>query len=340
MNQQRELPQWLVAGITTLIIKSLDKGPVASNYRPITCLPTTWKLLSGILVDKLIQYLDERNIMAPEQKGIMPGGRGSKTQLLIDKMACLDSKYRRTNLTVDWIDFQKAFNSVPHSWILEVLSLYRIKSILINFIAASMALWNTMLTFDKLFVGNVSVNCGIFQGDSLSPLLFFLAVNPISEILQSTPYGYKLRSGTVVQHLLYMDDLKLYGGNENDLNLLFRTASLFCEDVNMTINLKKSAVLIVSRGKITHSSGVELSKLGTLECIRETPYKYLGILQDFVVLSAEAKHRVLSEYYRHCRKVLSSKLCGINECIAINSYALPVVSYTGGIVKINGLLMN
>ena len=73
-----------------------------------------------------------------------------------------------------------------------------------------------MLTANSTFVGNVSVNCGIFQGDSLSPLLFCLALNALSEILQSTSYGYKLRSGTLVQHLLYMDDLKLYGRNEND----------------------------------------------------------------------------------------------------------------------------
>ena len=130
-----------------------------------------------------------------------------------------------------------------------------------------------------------------------------------------------------------MDDLKLYGRNENNLNLLLRTISIFCEDVNMSINLKKSAVLVVSRGKMTHSFGIQLGKLGTLTPIGETPYKYLGILQDFVVQSTEVKHQVLSEYYRRCRKVLLSKLHGINKCTAINAFALPVVSYMGGIVK-------
>jgi len=239
-------------------------------------------------------------------------------------MVCLDSKHRRTNLAVSWIDFQKAFDSVPYSWILAVLSLYKVNSTLVNFITVSMNLWNTMLTVNNMFIGNVSV---IFQGDSLSPLLYFcLALNLLSEILQSTSYGYRLRTGTLVQHLLYMDDLKLYGRNENDLNLLLRTVSIFCEDVNMTINLKKSVILVVSRSKITHSSGVELGKLGVL---KETPYKYLDILQDFVVQSTEVKHKVLSEYYCRCRKVLSSKLHGINKCVAINAYALP----TGGIIK-------
>jgi len=59
-------------------------------------------------------------------------------------------------------------------------------------------------------------------------------------------------------------------------------------------------------------------------------YKYL---EDFVVQSTEVKHQILSEYHHRCRKVLSSKLHEINKCIAINAYALPVVSYMGGIIK-------
>jgi len=130
-----------------------------------------------------------------------------------------------------------------------------------------------------------------------------------------------------------MDDLKLYGKNEKDLDLLLQTVSIFCEDVNMTINLRKNAVLIASRGKKKQSTGVNLGELGTLESIGDTPCKYLGILQDFVIQSAEVKRHVLTEYYRCCKKVPSSKPNGCNKCIAINSFALPVFSYMGGIVK-------
>jgi len=66
LDQEEALPKWLVTGRTTLIMKSPDKCPVASNYRPITCFPAVWRLLSGILADKLIDFLDKTNIMAPE----------------------------------------------------------------------------------------------------------------------------------------------------------------------------------------------------------------------------------------------------------------------------------
>mmetsp|Transcript_1842 Transcript_1842/g.2013 ORF Transcript_1842/g.2013 Transcript_1842/m.2013 type:complete len:89 (+) Transcript_1842:1-267(+) len=48
---------------------------------------------------------------------------------------------------------------------------------------------------------------GIFQGDSLSPLLFCLALAPIGNILKRDNIGYKI-TGKKVNNLLYIDDLK------------------------------------------------------------------------------------------------------------------------------------
>ena len=59
-----------------------------------------------------------------------------------------------------------------------------------------------------------------------------------------------------------MDDLKLYGKNEKEVELLLKTMLIFCEDVTMKINLVKSALLIMHRGKVTHTNGLDLSPLG------------------------------------------------------------------------------
>ena len=50
---------------------------------------------------------------------------------------------------------------------------------------------------------------GIFQGDTLSPLLFCLALAPIKSILRRANIGYKIGE-TKVSNLLYIDDLKCY----------------------------------------------------------------------------------------------------------------------------------
>ena len=56
------------------------------------------------------------------------------------------------------------------------------------------------------------------------------------------------------------------------------------------------------------------------------------MLQDATIQQEKVKVKVISEYYHCIRKVLSSKLHGRNKFIALNAYALPVISYTGGVV--------
>ena len=60
-------------------------------------------------------------------------------------------------------------------------------------------------------LGEVETKQGIFQGDSLSPLLFVLALIPLSFILRKAKAAYKFsKSKGKINHLLFMDDLKLY----------------------------------------------------------------------------------------------------------------------------------
>ena len=78
--------------------------------------------------------------------------------------------------------------------------------------------WETELTSGNERLGTVKIKRGIFQGDSLSPLLFVLALMPLSMILRKVKAGYEFRKGSpVINHLLYMDDLKLFGKTERHL---------------------------------------------------------------------------------------------------------------------------
>ena len=60
-------------------------------------------------------------------------------------------------------------------------------------------------------------------------------------------------------------------------------------------------------------------------------YKYLGILQHQENMQG-AKSEVKRNYEKRDRRVLKSKLNGVNKIQALNAYAIPVVSYTGGII--------
>ena len=64
--------------------------------------------------------------MPEEQKGCKRGSRGTKHQLLIDKTVLKDCKKRHTNLSMAWIDYKKAYDFVPHSWINECMEMFGI----------------------------------------------------------------------------------------------------------------------------------------------------------------------------------------------------------------------
>ena len=133
-------PDWMTLGRTVLVVKDAVKGSIPSNFRPITCLPTIWKLLSGILSDCLYNHLHSQGLLPTEQKGISRGSRGAKSQLLVDKMIMKEAKQRHKNLQMLWLDYKKAYDSVPHSWILECLRLLRAHQSLCHFLKQAMHL--------------------------------------------------------------------------------------------------------------------------------------------------------------------------------------------------------
>ena len=88
-----------------------------------------------------------------------------------------------------WIDYKKAY-MVPHSRIIECLDLFgvaeNIKSLLVN----SMEKWKVILCSGNSELGEVEIKGGIFQGDSLFPLVFVLALIPVSLILRKAKAAY------------------------------------------------------------------------------------------------------------------------------------------------------
>lgn len=203
------VPDWMVEERTPLIMKDPAKGIRVENYRPITCLNLLWKLLTSIFAEKAYKHLLQNELLSFEQKGCRKDSKDTKDQLIIDKMVMKNCKRRKTNLCMAWIDFKKAYDMVPHSWIVESLRMFGIVENLIHLLSISMAKWKTNLMANKKSLGSVAVKRGIFQGDSFSPLLFVTALMPISLAQRKINMGYKLgKNAPFLKHLFFMDDVK------------------------------------------------------------------------------------------------------------------------------------
>ena len=95
-----------------------------------------WKLLTGVFVGQINTHLDQEKLLPENQKRCRKGSRGPYDLLYIDKAVIKEVKCRNKNLAMAWIDYEKAYDMVPHSWIIKCLDLFgvaeNIKSLLVN----------------------------------------------------------------------------------------------------------------------------------------------------------------------------------------------------------------
>ena len=327
------IPEWLTTGRTVLLMKDPAKGNEVGNYRPIACLNILWKILSGIFADKTYGHLEANNLLPFEQKGCRKDSRGTKDQLIIDKTVLKNCKRRLTNLCMAWIDFKKAYDMVPHSWILESLKMFGVADNLISFIQASMPNWSTNLYCNNSLLGNVKIKRGIFQGDSFSPILFVIALIPISLVLRKVKMGYKLKNnGPTINHLFFMDDLKLFARNENEIDSLVQTVQACCSDIGMQFGISKCSVLTMKRGKKVEAREITLPSGESMHDPDDSGYKYLGILELDSIMNNEMKEKVKESYFKRLKLLLRSALNSKNLFLAINSWAVAVVRYGASVL--------
>ena len=145
ISNREDILKWMTLGKMVLCQKDPTKGSTVDNYRPISCLPLMWKLI-GTVAESIYNFLDVNNNLPVEQNGCKKKSRGTKDQLLTDKTILQDWRKRHTNLGMAWIDYKKAYDMVPHSWILESLELVQVSDNILELVERSMANWQTELT--------------------------------------------------------------------------------------------------------------------------------------------------------------------------------------------------
>jgi hypothetical protein len=95
---------------------------------------------------------------------------------MISKTIYEDCRRRNKNLSIAWIDYQIAFDSVPHSWVEKSIILVGVNSKIVRFCKLCMEKWNKRLVLktkkEVMQSQPIQIRRGIFQGDSLSPLRF------------------------------------------------------------------------------------------------------------------------------------------------------------------------
>ena len=338
-NGEKDIPQWLALCMTILLPKNTDTNN-PKNYRPIACQNTTYKLFTGIVYTFFEDHCTSNNIITMEQAGGKKGSWGCTDQLLINKMVLDEVTAHRRNLFTMWFDYKKAFDMIAHDWLIKSLELAKIPTKLINVVKMLMQKWSVIISLNHS-EGNIETDTlkylnGLLQGGCLSLILFELCINPLSHLLNDLP-GYKLgkpgERDLNLSHLFFVDDLKTFATDVNTAKMQLDLITTFTNDIGMEFGADKCAYLLIQNGErstlgsVLTMNGLELSELKDGDS-----YKYLGMDEDIAIIGEINKEKVRSEYFRRVRKIWNSELYCRHKITAHNTFAIPVITPTFGIL--------
>lgn len=313
--------EWFYKGITYLIPKGTPV--LGSDFRPITCMSNLYKVTTKCVTAVMQLIVEQRSLIAENQLGTVRMVQGAKEQAMINIAL---NKAAKNSLKTMWIDVKKAFDSVDHTYLIKCIESLNFPPWISSFLKGTIKRWKLDIRLENKTILEKEIKKGILQGDSLSPLLFVLVMDPLSRKLNCSYPKVATETGSdqyVTNHLLFIDDLKLFAEKEEVLEKMMEEVNKFFKAVGLERNRSKSA----TNCEACESSAVILGP--------QEGYKYLGVTENRESkITRETYEKVRSTIAKRVESICKSGLNGKNTITAINEYALSVMNYYIGAIPL------
>ena len=236
------VPQdWKLGRVVPIFKKGDKKDP--NNYRPVSLTAVTCKVLESLIRDQLLQHLIDCHLLSENQHGFRPR-RSCNTQLVEVLEDWTKALENHDTLDIMYLDFKKAFDSVPHQRLLHKLRCYGVTGKLLAWIESFLSDRRQNVILNGCTSDWTKVISGVPQGSVLGPLLFLVYINDLPEIAQG-------------RIKMFADDTKLYStvsspqdryNLQDDLDALVRWSDTW----QLPFNEEKCKVLHIGHGNQEH----------------------------------------------------------------------------------------
>ena len=245
--------EWKLANVTPLFKKGDKSNP--GNYQPISLTSVVCKLMESILRDKIVEFLEKNNIIRDSQHGLR--NRRSCLTNLLDFLHDIYEMYEEGRaVDIIYLDFQKAFDKVPHRKLLNKVESHGISGHIHRWISDWLCDRKQRVVLNRKFSDWRNVSSGVPQGSVLGPILFLIYINDLDEDVKCkiSKFADDTKIANRVISLSQQQEL------QNDLNTLGEWAV----DSQMFFNVDKCKVLHIGNRNVQANytmNGKQLAKV-------------------------------------------------------------------------------
>lgn len=253
-------------GLITLIPKPNKDNLLLDNWRPITLLCNDYKLLALVYANRLNKGLS--HIIDECQSAFIKGRNiHNHTRLLLDMLDYRD--FINTDAFILFLDFYKAFDTVEHTFLFEILDFLGFGSNFCNIIKMFYSDIYSSVSLNSSITPRFDVLRGIRQGCPISPKLFILATQSLILLINHNPdlHGISIfdKEFKISQ---FADDTAILLKNKFMVDVALNSVSIFSKASGLTLNVKKCELLPIHSSTDSIISSIEV----------KTEVKYLGIV--------------------------------------------------------------
>ena len=269
--------QWVKA-IVVPLYKGKGSLKEAVNYRGISLLPHLAKVFTHILNRRITRWLNDKRAIVDEQAGFREGYGTHDNVFVMDALIRRRLSKRKQKLYVCYVDFKRAFDSVPRSALWYKLYLLGMRGKLFKLLRDmySKCSFAVRITSAKITEKRESTS-GVFQGCLISPTLFKVFINDVIKYCADESNGSvdaPEMNGRKVPGLLFADDLTLMSTTVEGLQRMIDRLSEYAEYWGLEVSVEKTKCMVFRKGGRLAARERWFYRGGPIEIVKN--FKFLG----------------------------------------------------------------